>query len=73
MFLQLPHVGNRAADVKKFLDIQLNRLQMSYVDLYLIHVPFGFKCDPEKLTPMVDKDGNYVLDMETNHVATWKV
>ncbi|CAH2094520.1 unnamed protein product [Euphydryas editha] len=69
---KLPHVGNRASDVKKFLDLQLKRLQMDYVDLYLIHVPFGFHCDPQTLTPVVKNTGEYDLDMETDHISTWK-
>lgn len=66
-------MGNRASDVRKFLELQLKRLQMDYVDLYLIHVPFGFFCDPEKLTPIVKSNGEYELDSKTNHVETWKV
>lgn len=66
-------MGNRASDVRKFLQLQLKRLQMDYVDLYLIHVPFGFFCDPEKLTPIVKSNGEYELDSKTNHVETWKV
>ncbi|CAH0690078.1 unnamed protein product [Spodoptera exigua] len=69
---KLPHIANRASDVEKFLNLQLKRLQMTYVDLYLIHVPFGFHCDPETLTPKVNEEGNYELDMDTDHVATWK-
>lgn len=48
-------------------------MQTSYIDLYLIHVPFGFHCDPETLTPKVNPDGNYALDMETDHIAIWRV
>ncbi|CAB3248916.1 unnamed protein product [Arctia plantaginis] len=70
---KLPHVGNRASDVRKFLNLQLERLQMNYVDLYLIHVPFGFKCDPISLTPTVKETGDYELDMDTNHGLTWQV
>ncbi|XP_068619414.1 aldo-keto reductase family 1 member A1-B-like isoform X2 [Battus philenor] len=70
---KLPHVGNRASDVKKFLNLQLSRLQMDYVDLYLIHVPFGFHCNLDTLTPVVKENGEYELDMDTNHVSTWRV
>ncbi|GBP61186.1 Dihydrodiol dehydrogenase 3 [Eumeta japonica] len=69
---KLPHVANRASDVRRFVEMQLERLQLDYLNLYLIHVPFGFHCDPEKLTPVVLDNGNYSLDMETNHVNTWK-
>ncbi|CAG9137440.1 unnamed protein product [Plutella xylostella] len=69
---KLPHVGNRAGDVRKFLDLQLSRLKLDYVDLYLIHVPFGFHCNQETLTPVVKENGDYDLDMTTNHVETWK-
>ncbi|KAI5643134.1 aldo/keto reductase family domain-containing protein [Phthorimaea operculella] len=70
---KLPHVGNRASDVRKFLQLQLSRLKTEYVDLYLIHVPFAFHCNPDTLTPMVLPTGEYELDKETNHVTTWKV
>lgn len=46
---------------------------MDYVDLYLIHVPFGFHCNPQTLTPVVQSNGEYALDMETDHISTWKV
>lgn len=72
-YFQLPHIGNRASDVRKFLNLQLERLQMNYVDLYLIHVPFAFKCDPNSLTPTVKETGDYELDMDTNHGLTWQV
>ncbi|CAD0203821.1 unnamed protein product [Chrysodeixis includens] len=69
---KLPHVGNRASDVQKFVDLQLHRLGMSYIDLYLIHVPFTFKCDPKTLTPIVQTNGDYELDLSTDHVEIWK-
>ncbi|XP_026314885.1 alcohol dehydrogenase [NADP(+)]-like [Hyposmocoma kahamanoa] len=69
---KLPHVGNRAEDVDKFLTLQLKRLQLDYVDLYLIHVPFAFHCDDQTLTPKVKSTGEYELDTETNHIMIWK-
>lgn len=52
--------------------MSLNRLKLSYVDLYLIHMPFGFICD-ETLTPKSNPDGFFELDKSTDHIATWKV
>lgn len=73
LLFQLPHVGNRAEDVDKFLTLQLKRLKLEYVDLYLIHVPFAFHCDDQTLTPKVKPTGEYELDTETNHIMIWKV
>lgn len=56
----------------KFLNLSLERLQLDYLDLYLIHLPFAFICDEKTLGPVVN-DGIYELDYETDHIATWKV
>jgi alcohol dehydrogenase (NADP+) len=67
---KLPPPGNRASCVEKCLRQSLEDLQISYVDMYLIHTPFG--------VPETDGDfkrhanGDIVLDLETNHVETWK-
>jgi hypothetical protein len=42
------------------------------VDLYLIHVPFGFVPDNTGENPAKNDDGSYVLD-DTDHLAVWKV
>lgn len=63
--------GNRASCVEKYLRQSLEDLQLSYVDMYLIHTPFG--------VPETDGDfkrhanGDIVLDVDTNHIETWKV
>lgn len=72
IYPQLPHIGNRASDVEMYLTTSLRRLQLDYVDLYLIHVPFGFVPDNTGENPAKNADGSFVLD-DTDHLAVWKV
>ncbi|RZF43053.1 hypothetical protein LSTR_LSTR001231 [Laodelphax striatellus] len=66
---KLPVYGNRASDVEKWLKRSIDYLRCEYIDLYLIHVPFGFaKAD----SVTFDADGKVALDNETDHVAMWK-
>lgn len=68
---KLPPQANRASSVEKFLKRSLEALQLDYVDLYLIHVPFAV---PEVDGPfLADNDGNLLLDTESNHIKTWRV
>lgn len=63
--------GNRPESVEKCLKKSLSDLSLSYVDLYLIHVPFGF---PESDGQMLrHPNGDVVLDLTTDHLAIWKV
>lgn len=68
---KLPSTGNRASDVEEKLTSSLKSLQLDYVDMYLIHTPFGVKAVNGNLQRT--EDGNVVLDETTNHVETWKV
>nr|CAD7263401.1 unnamed protein product [Timema shepardi] len=70
---KLPHVGNRPCDVRKYLDKSLARLRLDYIDLYMVHMPFGFFSDQSGDSPAVGKDGSYLLDINTDIVAVWKV
>jgi alcohol dehydrogenase (NADP+) len=58
--------------VSHFVELQLKALQLSYIDLYLIHAPVGFKYISD--TELVPKhsDGKVILDTTTDHVAIWK-
>lgn len=69
---KLPNCANRAKDVERFLKLSLDRLQLDYVDLYLIHMPFSFVCNETNLTPMVKEDGTFDLDVNNDLVGTWK-
>ncbi|KAK0164556.1 hypothetical protein PV328_003171 [Microctonus aethiopoides] len=68
---KLPNFGNRPEDVEKYIKLSLEKLQLDYVDMYLIHSPFGFVQDEKGCAPLVE-NGIYKLDHDTNHVAVWK-
>lgn len=67
---KLPLIGNNAKYVEEFIKKSLEALQLSYLDLYLIHNPVGLVYGKE-LYP-VDENGKVKLDMSTDHVAIWK-
>lgn len=69
--ISLFYLGTRASTVEKFLRRSLKDLQLEYLDLYHVHVPFTV---PEVDGPfLVDDDGQIVLETTTDHVALWKV
>lgn len=69
---KLPPHANRSNCVEKFLKKSLHDLKLSYVDLYLIHTPFGV---PEVDGPFLtdEESGELILDTATDHISTWKV
>ncbi|XP_043462965.1 1,5-anhydro-D-fructose reductase-like [Leptopilina heterotoma] len=68
---KLPPTGNRPSGVEKHLNQTLNDLQLDYLDLYLIHVPWTFEEVGDELIPF-NEDGEVKLDMSTDNEATWK-
>jgi len=68
---KLPFYGNRPSTVEKYLKDSLSQLQLTYLDLYLIHTPFSI---PEFQGPNIptDSNGDIIFEKDTDHVAVWK-
>src|SRR5215469_12250653 len=62
--------NHRPERVKPAFDASLKRLQLDYVDLYLIHTPFAFQPGDEQ-DPR-DKNGNVIYDKGVTLKDTWK-
>ncbi|XP_020717177.1 alcohol dehydrogenase [NADP(+)] isoform X2 [Ceratitis capitata] len=68
---KLPPTANKPELVEPALLESLERLQMEYVDLYLIQLPVAFERDNSFDTIKVTKDGLVCLEA-TNHINVWK-
>ncbi|XP_037781947.1 1,5-anhydro-D-fructose reductase-like [Penaeus monodon] len=68
---KLPMIGMNEGGVEKFLKKSLEKLQLGYVDLYLVHGPVGVigKHDND-IFPVVD--GKLNVDFGTDLIAVWK-
>ena len=62
--------NHRPERVKPAFDASLEKLRISYLDLYLIHTPFAFQPGDEQ-DPR-DKDGNVIYDRGVTLFDTWK-
>lgn len=69
---KLPMFGNKPELVEPYLRKSLERLQLQYLDLYLVHHPFGVLADATGEVLMLSEDGCPTLDPATDHVAIWK-
>ncbi|KAG8228477.1 hypothetical protein J437_LFUL009342 [Ladona fulva] len=69
---KLPVYGNRPKDVEKYLTESLKRLQLDYLDLYLVHMPFTLMPDESGENFVTNPDGSPVLDPSTDHIQVWK-
>lgn len=71
LYFQLPNVAMNEKLVESSLKESLLALQLSYVDLYLIHHPVGLVTG-EGLLPVNDK-GDIKIDPTTDHISIWQV
>src|SRR3954447_7200029 len=62
--------NHRPERVKPAFEASLKRLQLDYVDLYLIHTPFAFQPGDE-LDP-TDSNGNVIYDKGVTLLDTWR-
>jgi alcohol dehydrogenase (NADP+) len=62
--------NHRPERVRPAFDASLERLRLSYLDLYLIHTPFAFQPGDEQ-DPR-DNDGNVIYDSGVTLLDTWK-
>jgi alcohol dehydrogenase (NADP+) len=69
---KLPMHGVHPDRVEHFMKKSLENLQLDYVDLYLIHIPFGLKFDESTGGPKVNEKGQLQFEGKTDQAALWK-
>jgi aldehyde reductase len=62
--------NHRPERVEPAFDASLDRLRLTYLDLYLIHAPFAFQPGDEQ-DPR-DQNGNIIYDKEVTLLDTWR-
>ena len=67
---KLWNTNHRPERVKPAFEASLGRLQLGYVDLYLIHTPFAFK--PGDNQDPRDERGNVIYDEGVTLLDTWQ-
>src|SRR5690242_2560154 len=68
--MKLLNNNQRPGPVKPAFEASLERLQLDYVDLYLIHTPFAFQPGDEQ-DPR-DATGNVIYDKGVTLLDTWR-
>jgi len=63
------NTNHRPERVKPAFEASLKRLQLDYVDLYLIHTPFAFQ--PGENQDPRDENGNVIYDKGVTLLDTW--
>lgn len=67
---KLWNTNHRADRVEAAFQASLNRLGVTYLDLYLIHTPFAFQ--PGEEQDPRDENGNVIYDREVTLLDTWR-
>src|ERR1700684_1015183 len=66
---KLWNTNHRPERVKPAFEASLKKLQLDYVDLYIIHTPFAFQ--PGDVQDPRDSDGNVIYDKGVTLLETW--
>src|SRR3954466_2167376 len=66
---KLWNTNHRPERVKPAFEASLKRLQLDYLDLYLIHTPFAFQ--PGDVQDPRDANGKVIYDRGVNLLETW--
>jgi len=66
---KLWNTNHRPERVKPAFEASLARLQLDYIDLYLIHTPFAFQ--PGDIQDPRDANGNVIYDGSVTLLDTW--
>ncbi|XP_011501251.1 PREDICTED: alcohol dehydrogenase [NADP(+)]-like [Ceratosolen solmsi marchali] len=69
---KLPPYGMQPSMIKSYLKLSLEKLNLQYVNMYLIHKPFAFVKDKYKYEAAKYENGSVMLDLEANHLLIWK-
>src|SRR5947199_10094819 len=67
---KLWNTNHRPERVKPAFEASLKKLQLDYLDLYLIHTPFAFQ--PGAVQDPRDPNGNVIYDNGVTLLDTWK-
>ena len=60
----------RESDVEKGIQASLKKLQLDYLDLFLLHTPFGVENDGTG--QLQNADGSFKIDKTTDHKSIWR-
>ncbi|VDM76705.1 unnamed protein product [Strongylus vulgaris] len=67
---KLPYFAHAPEDVEKVVKMQLEALQVDYIDLYLIHGPVPFKREKDSFALVFENDMQVPATID--HLDTWR-